>query len=349
MRIQSSVISISWIPSEAIPGLTKLPFEMGQAHYDPPPPEVIDDLEALRGADRFRFANELKAWIEVEDGKITGYGQEGQGHIGVTNIRLGPKGVSVAAVPLPDRRPDPEVHDDRVRFVQTAGGRTGVPMPRAVKRPPFFQVKAPVAWTTLALTIFADGRSEHEVVGASPFPRHWIYDHQGKLAHKSGTIEFREWKEAFGKKTPWGKEDSPAIVAEAESALERELSQIIMSGRKPKFQKVKKGKVLTEQGSPGDELYLLLDGILDVEMDGEVVAQVGPGAVLGEMAVLEGGQRIATLKAATDARVAVVSGDVIDRKALRELSAGRSREERGSAGNGSGGTGVDPGVRPRVP
>ena len=41
MRVESSVTSISWIPSEAITGMTKMPFEMGMAHYDPPPPDVI--------------------------------------------------------------------------------------------------------------------------------------------------------------------------------------------------------------------------------------------------------------------------------------------------------------------
>ena len=56
MRIESSVISISWIPSEAIKGAgTRVPFEMGIAHYDAPLPETVDDLEALRRADAFRF------------------------------------------------------------------------------------------------------------------------------------------------------------------------------------------------------------------------------------------------------------------------------------------------------
>ena len=70
MRVESSVTSISWIPSEAIAGMTKMPFEIGMAHYDPPPPDVIEDLEALRLADRFRFANRLSAWIEDGVGVI---------------------------------------------------------------------------------------------------------------------------------------------------------------------------------------------------------------------------------------------------------------------------------------
>ena len=65
MRFESSVTAISWIPSEAVEGLPKIPFSMGVAHYDEPPPEVIDDLEAMTEADAFREANELHAFIEV--------------------------------------------------------------------------------------------------------------------------------------------------------------------------------------------------------------------------------------------------------------------------------------------
>ena len=48
MRIESSVTSLSWIPSEAVTGANKSVFEIGFTHYDDPPPDVIEDLEALR-------------------------------------------------------------------------------------------------------------------------------------------------------------------------------------------------------------------------------------------------------------------------------------------------------------
>src|SRR6185312_13188395 len=87
VRIESSVTSISWIPSEAIAGMTKLPFSFGVAHYDDPPPDVIDDLGALQAADRFRFANELRAWVDVVDGQIVDYGHAGGGQIGATTLK----------------------------------------------------------------------------------------------------------------------------------------------------------------------------------------------------------------------------------------------------------------------
>ncbi len=331
MRIESSVTSITWIPSEAIQGVLymKAPFDLGVTHYDQAPPDEVDDLIALRDADRFRFANQLKAWVEVEGGKITSYGYSGRGLIGSTTIKLGPAGVTVPAVPLPDLQRNPEVRGDSVRFVQSAGGRTGMPAPRRVRRKPYVQFAAPLAWTTLALTIHADGTAEHEVVGASRFPRHWIYDENGKLAAKSGLIDFEDWmREAFGKHTPWGDEESPALVTAVESALERGLSGSIMrGGAKPKIKVVKKGEALVKQGDPGHELFLLLDGVLRIDVDGERVAEVGPGAVLGERAVVETGYRTSTLVAVTDCRVAAVPGDQIEPSLLKQLAESHKREE----------------------
>ena len=87
--------------------------------------------------------------------------------------------------------------------------------------------------------------------------------------------------------------------------------------------RLRAGEVLVGQGDPGDELYLLFDGILAVEQDGQQVAEVGPGAILGEMALLEGGRRTATLRAVTRCRVAAVPGDQVDRDALAEVARGR--------------------------
>jgi len=337
MRIESSVTSVSWIPSEAIAGLAKMPFEAGILHYDEPPPDAIEDLEPLRVADRFRFANELRAYIEVEDDddgrrRIVGFAHLGGGHIGVTRVRVAGREVTFAAFRLPDLRPEPELGDGWVRFVQTTGGRTGVPAPHRVVHPPYVQYNAPVVWTTLALTIHADGHSEHEVVGASPFPRSWIYDHERKVVAKTGLLDMKQWsRHAFGRHTPWGETDSPALVTEVETALERELSTRIMrGGAKPAIRKVNKGKALVEQGEPGDTVFLLLDGVIVAEVDGELVAELGPGAVLGERAVLEGGVRTATLRASTRCKVAVASGEQLDPAALAELSAGHRREEDGA-------------------
>src|SRR5213596_2293756 len=79
MRIESSVTSISWIPSAAIAGVTRLPFELGVTHYDDPPPDEWKDLDSVVGPEGARSANDLRAWIDVEDGRIVRYGQGGAG------------------------------------------------------------------------------------------------------------------------------------------------------------------------------------------------------------------------------------------------------------------------------
>lgn len=329
MRLEGSVTAVSWIPSESVTGsVYRVPFEVGLAHYDAPPPDHLEDVEALLAADRARFVNELKAWIEVEDGHVVAFDHAGSGRIGSTTVRVGRKDLTFAAMALPDRRRAEPVGTGAVRFEQTAGGRTGVPAPRRVSHPPFVQYLAPLAWTTLALTLHADGRQEIELVGASPFPRHWVYDSDGRLTSKSATIDYPRWSsEAFGRHTPWGDTDSPAFVSDVESALERELSHTIMRcGTSPELRRVPQGQRLISQGERADEIYLLLDGVLAVDVDGETLAEIGPGAVIGERAALESGHRTASLTAVTPCRVAVAPRDTIDVDALQSLSEGHRRE-----------------------
>ncbi|HEY2536066.1 MAG TPA: cyclic nucleotide-binding domain-containing protein [Solirubrobacteraceae bacterium] len=323
MRHESSITSVSWIPSEAIEGSQRLAFDAGMAHYDEPLPDEIEDLEELRDADRFRFANVLKAWIEVDEkGRITDFGQGGGGLMGATTVKVGPVARTFEAIGLPDLAPKPVKGDGCVTFTQTAGGRTGVPAPRRVRRRPFVQWQAPLVWTTLSLTLHADGRTQARMTGASKFPRHWVYDEQLRLSHKSGLADFKDWyRKSFGRHTPWGDTDSKALVTAVESALERGLSaQVMQGGHKPEIRKVKTGDALVRQGERGSEVFLLLDGVLRVEEDGRRLAEYGPGAMLGERAALEEGLRTSTLVAVTPCRVAAVQAHELDRGALRELS-----------------------------
>jgi hypothetical protein len=340
MRHQSSITSLSWIPSEAVEGSMKMAFETGMAHYDPPPPDVLEDIEALRDADRFRFANVLRAWVEVDgQGRIKDCGYSGGGMMGATTVKLGPLARTFEAVGLPEIQRKPERGRDAVRFVQTNGGRTGVPAPRRVRRKPFVQWQAPLVWTTLSLTIHADGRAEGTMEGASRFPRHWVYDDGGELSHKSGLADFKDWyRKSFGRHTPWGEQDSKALVTAVETALERRLSeQVMRGGAKPKVRKLKAGAKLVEQGESGSEVFLVLDGVLRVEHDGERLAEYGPGALLGERAHLEGGKRTSTLVAVTACRVASVEASQLERGELHELAKGHRREgQKSTAGNNRG-------------
>lgn len=321
-RIEGGVLAVTWVPREAVEGPARLPFQLGLVRFDEPPPDMLDDPRSFLRAGGFTVANDLRAWIEVEDGRVRAHGIAGGVVVGGVE-RTVTETVTFAQHAFPVLRPEPEVAEDYVRFVQTAGASTGLAAPRRLGPRGDAHVSAPPAWTTLVLTIRADGTSDHELIGASAFPRHWLYDGAGRLRAKTAVIEFDDWfyRDA-GRVSPWGGVDTPALVAAAESALERRLSGVIV-GSDPPFRRLRPGEELARQGDPGGELFLIFDGVLEVERDGETIARLGPGAVVGEGALLAGGVRSATLRALTAVRVATVPGDLIDREALAELAAGR--------------------------
>jgi hypothetical protein len=330
MRVESSVTSVSWIPSEAIAGMTRLPFDLHLTHYDDPPPDHLDDLDELHRRGAFRFANELRAWADVEDGRIVRVGHEGRDLLSRTLVRLGPTSIAFSPTAFPILRDEPDWGSEWATFTQTAGGRPGVPAPRVVRGAPFVKLEGPNVWTTLSLTLRPDGTSSWSLVGASPFPRHWIYDSSGALVAKAGVIDFKDWYAgAFGEHSPWGGEQAAAVTTEAETPLERSLATTIMrSGRRPPVRRLAAGEVLVEEGAPGTSVFLVLDGVLTVTVDGSDVAQLGPGAVVGERALFEGGRRTATLTAASPCKVVEAAEADLDPAALRELTAGHRREER---------------------
>jgi hypothetical protein len=330
MRVERAVTAITWIPSEAIEGMPKLPFEIGMTSYDQPPPDRIapGDLERMRDRNGFREANELRAWVEVEDGRIVDAGYSGGAIVGTTYVKLGPKALAFPGVKYPLIQAAPEVGADEATFVQSAGGRMGLPAPRRVSGNPYFQIASASAWTTLQLVIRADGTSEHRLLGASPFPRHWIYDDGGTLVEKSGAIDFeRWWRVSHGPNTPWGGDDSPALVSAVESELERDLSRLVMADSKGLSRReLAPGETLVEQDEQGDSMFLILDGVLDVQVDGDTVAQVGPGAIVGERASIEGGTRTSTVRAASKVRTVVIPAGSIDVDLLAALASDHKRE-----------------------
>ena len=68
----------------------------------------------------------------------------------------------------------------------------------------------------------------------------------------------------------------------------------------------KSGEVMVRQGEVGHELYVLVDGTAAVSRDGVAVAVLEPGQWFGELAVLEGGTRDATVTMTSAGRVLVV-------------------------------------------
>lgn len=66
------------------------------------------------------------------------------------------------------------------------------------------------------------------------------------------------------------------------------------------------GRVLTRQGETGHEFFVVLDGTVEVDVDGRVVSQLGKGDFLGEIALIDGKPRTATTRAIGPTRLLVV-------------------------------------------
>jgi CRP/FNR family transcriptional regulator, cyclic AMP receptor protein len=70
---------------------------------------------------------------------------------------------------------------------------------------------------------------------------------------------------------------------------------------------VPEGRVLCRQGQPGREGFVIIEGEAEVTIDGKPVARITAGGFFGEMALLDGGPRVADVTARTPMRVLVLT------------------------------------------
>ena len=67
------------------------------------------------------------------------------------------------------------------------------------------------------------------------------------------------------------------------------------------------GEELLKEGKLAHEFFVIEDGAVEVRQDGERIAELGTGDFFGEIALLEGGTRTATVVATTPLRLIVMS------------------------------------------
>lgn len=67
------------------------------------------------------------------------------------------------------------------------------------------------------------------------------------------------------------------------------------------------GRVITKQGTPGREFVVILSGTANVDIDGTIVAHLSAGDFLGELAVISGESRTATVTATSEMLVEVLN------------------------------------------
>jgi hypothetical protein len=313
-----------------VEGVFELPFGHGIAHYDKPPPDNSPDVDALLDADAIRFANQVRAWIEVRDGQICDHGMTGGGRLGSTTVRLRKRGHTFAGIALPDLVAQPEVFADRVRFRQTCGGHTGAPVPRAISHPPFVRVSAPLAWTTIVLTLYADGSSESKIADASAFPRHYLYDSAGQLTHKSALIRYKDWMhQSEQRRSPWAGVHEPVPTTQVKQQAERSLADTILVSASYEQYQLPAGAMLGSHPIRDDQVAVLLDGLMVILIDDEPAVEIGPGSIFDPSTRIAESKQHAKILARTTARFALLSRSDVDSDALHEVASEQASHVRG--------------------
>jgi len=72
------------------------------------------------------------------------------------------------------------------------------------------------------------------------------------------------------------------------------------------------GRVLCREGTPGNECFVVVEGEVVVSIGGTEIARLGPDTIVGEMALLDGGLRVATVETSTPVRLLVLSRRELD-------------------------------------
>ena len=97
--------------------------------------------------------------------------------------------------------------------------------------------------------------------------------------------------------------DQLASVPLFRSSSKRELEKVAKAADEVI---VEAGRVLVTQGEIGRECYVIISGEASVSRDGKEIARLGPGQPIGELAVLDGGPRTATVTALSELDLLVI-------------------------------------------
>lgn len=71
----------------------------------------------------------------------------------------------------------------------------------------------------------------------------------------------------------------------------------------PKARSLPAGDVIFRAGDVGNEMYVLIEGTVDVLLDGKCIEELGPGSVFGEMAIVDESPRSADAVARTEVKI----------------------------------------------
>ena len=95
-------------------------------------------------------------------------------------------------------------------------------------------------------------------------------------------------------------------LRELDLFTEASRSELAVIARQLTRLKIKAGRVLVREGGFGNEFMIMVSGMAEVTQNGESIATLGRGDLIGEMAILQplgSGRRNATVTAVTDCEI----------------------------------------------
>jgi len=156
----------------------------------------------------------------------------------------------------------------------------------------------------------------------------------------SGFLAWFLWRTVYLMKLPgWGRRLKVAVAWTLDLILPPELVQLEAQGSTGIVREhFEPGQEVFEQGDVGDRVYVMLSGAAEVVRDGQRVAALGRGDYFGEMAVLGGAQRNATVRCTEEMDVlvlprrefAMLSGSLPELRRSFETTAGERARSIGS-------------------
>lgn len=103
-------------------------------------------------------------------------------------------------------------------------------------------------------------------------------------------------------------QDATSRLAQVPIFSECTKRELTIIGRAAKEVSHAEGTVIAREGERGVGLFLILEGQCKVSIGGKTKAKLGPGDFFGEVALLDGGPRTATVTAMTPVRLVGITG-----------------------------------------
>ncbi len=67
------------------------------------------------------------------------------------------------------------------------------------------------------------------------------------------------------------------------------------------------GQIIFEEGQPGDVMYAVIDGEVEITANGKLIDRIGAGGIIGEMALIDDSPRSGTAHATKPSKLVPIS------------------------------------------